>query len=69
MGLVNCSDEYWKIVDQAERYYWAKANAYSISERQKIAEQSKAFADRLIEKYGFDSEVRYIIDKFYLDRD
>ena len=65
MGLVSGSSEYYKIKEQAERL--RRKVDDSNGDRDAI-ERMHDFADRLREKYGFDdSEVNYIIDKYYLD--
>lgn len=64
MGLKNGSEEYWEIKEHAERLYRKRANASSSSEREMYIEKCNEYADRLIEKYGFDKEVKYIIKQY-----
>lgn len=69
MELISGSNEYYKIIEHAERIYRKKVEARSSSEREKWAEKGKELADRLREDYGYrDTEVSHIIDKYYLDR-
>ena len=69
MGLVNGSDEYWKIHDHAERIYNKKWDSTG-SEREMWAERGKNLADQLREEFGYgDRVVKDLIERYYLDRD
>lgn len=64
MGLKNGSDEYWRIKDHAKRLYDGRVNASSSTEREKWEEKCEKYADRLIEDYGHDETVLYIIKQY-----
>lgn len=66
-GLINGSDEYWKIKNQAESIYYDIANSTG-HEREINIKCANNLAYRLREKYGFDDPtVNYIMEKYYLD--
>ena len=64
MGLKNGSDEYWEIKEHAKRLYDKRANAHSSTEREKCENRCKEYADRLIEDYGHDETILYIIKQY-----
>lgn len=69
MGLVNGSDEYWKIHDHAERICNKKCDSTG-SEREMWDERGKNLADQLREEFGYgDRVVKDLIERYYLDRD
>lgn len=70
MGLENGSREYYDIVEHAERIYRKKANAKTTDDRRKWAEKGYDLMDRIREDYGYsDKEVKYIIERYSLDRE
>lgn len=69
MGLRNGSDEHWKILEQAERYYRKRCDSTG-SAREHWTEKCNKLADQLREDYGYsDPIVKDIIERYYLDRD
>lgn len=68
-GLINGSDEYWKIKEQAKRIYEHRVDSESTSEQEIWIRSGNNMSDRLREKYGYDDEViEDLIAKYYLDR-
>ncbi len=68
MKLKYGSDEYRRIVDQAEWYYRKMRDSTTINERDYWIRRSNNFAEQLREAYGHsDSEVEHIIRSYYLD--
>lgn len=67
-GVINGSDDYWKISDHAKRIYDNRVSSESSDEREVWIRNGNKFADRLREKYGVDDpEIEYLIEKYYLD--
>lgn len=67
MTLINGSDDYWMFRDYAERIYRFKSNADFFSERKEFSQKGRAFADKLIAKYGEeDREVVRLIERYGL---
>lgn len=66
--LESGSDDYYKFSEKADKIYRKHSDARTREEREKWEQKAEDLIDFMREKYGYDDNVEWIINNYYLDR-